>query len=179
LTEKTLREHLRGALLDPIPSWPREAHAVREAVLSHELGRARRLAAGLAGNDEPGSRYLDAVNVLIRNRLDGMEAMRQAGDFLAAFEESERLAKGLEGEPDAARVAAVRAALDDDLVACRILEAQRVVREILGRPVGSRAQVAQHIEELRAIAERHPKTAAQGQAQAAIVYLERVAELLP
>lgn len=155
VTAELIEQVTEGALGKPLYEWPEEASSVVRWLKKREFAKA--LAEAEKLQDES---YRDSIRSLIDARRKLLSSLRDAGDYLSAYELATRLKKELAGLDAGDEAAAICREISSDVEAKRVMRGQKKVRELRQEPVRSRKDAAERIEELEKIIRKYEGTAA-------------------
>lgn len=154
IDDKMVEKAIRGALTEPIFSWPDELEDAVDAMRDRKLGLAI-TEAEAAG--EFYAEYADELIALLDGQVDLIEESYEEGDYLAVVQLAKDLDEALKGRDQAEKVAAWVKDVNKDREKRQVLNAQKEIQKLLSKKI-KRKDVPKHIKKLEKLREKFPDT---------------------
>jgi hypothetical protein len=150
LNAKVIEQHLTGALTKPMWEWSASAKDAKAALQKRKYADALAAAAKIP-EAEQGPAIRDAIQNVVKSRVEAAKAALTAGDFLSAQESGAELTKELEGLPEKADADKVVADVKANKDADKVLRAQKTIRDLKGQKLSKKKDLEKAMTDLKKI----------------------------
>ena len=171
LTDAIIEEHLAGSLKTPVWDWPKEASAVKKALLKRQFKKALEQAEKLDGQESAGIH--ESLEALVKSRAGALQVAYESGDFLAASDNAKLLAKECAGLEAGDLAKEIARKISADAGAKKIMKGQAAVRKLKAEEVKGQKDIEEMLKKLKRISKKYPDSAASREAETYIDRLEK------